>query len=257
MEIEKALFCFRRGRGQTQCQRQPGRGGALRPRCAHPLVAVPEGAAARTSRARLVRALARPARGRLQDRGLGARGAPLGRQEEPPRHELRQALPLNPPVLQEGHHAEDRALSAPGLPVLPPLQPVNTSEALAGVGNNALHQRSSSARGSFLAGVDARYSEHSRKLRGVEREKKSIAVSSALSRFLLFVYIVSERRVAEGNFRKCEPSGEGEVLDVKFAGRLVCDCAQYADSPVLNPVATPIGSLGESRCVDCVQRGRW
>ena len=42
----------------------------------------------------------------LQNRRLGPRGKTLGHQEKPPGHELRQAEPLYPPVLQEGNHQE-------------------------------------------------------------------------------------------------------------------------------------------------------
>lgn len=40
---------------------------------------------------------------------------------EPACYELRQAVEVAAPVLQEGHHEEDRAVPASSLPVLPPL----------------------------------------------------------------------------------------------------------------------------------------
>lgn len=49
----------------------------------------------------------------------------MGQKEKPPSHELRQAEPIHKTVLQEGHHEEDREVSAIGLPVLPPVQPVD------------------------------------------------------------------------------------------------------------------------------------
>jgi len=56
--------------------------------------------------------------GRLQDRRFGASGSSLGPAQEPSRHELRQAVALNPTVLQEGYHEKNRTEPTFGLPVL-------------------------------------------------------------------------------------------------------------------------------------------
>lgn len=44
----------------------------------------------------------------------------MGHPQEPAGHELRQAEPFYPPVLQEGHHPEARHLPTPRLPVRAP-----------------------------------------------------------------------------------------------------------------------------------------
>lgn len=44
----------------------------------------------------------------------------MGSEEEPAGHELRQAEPLHPPVLQEGYHPQARRLSAARVPVCAP-----------------------------------------------------------------------------------------------------------------------------------------
>lgn len=117
----------RRGRGvRFRSERQQRWRQDAQRRQPHPPLAVPEGAAAEPGRARLLHTLAGPQQGRLQDRGLGARGAALGQAEESARHELRQAQPQHPAVLQEGHHEEDGAQSETGVPVLPSLLSVRS-----------------------------------------------------------------------------------------------------------------------------------
>lgn len=44
----------------------------------------------------------------------------MGSEEEPAGHELRQAEPLHPPVLQEGYHPQARRLSAARVPICAP-----------------------------------------------------------------------------------------------------------------------------------------
>lgn len=62
--------------------------------------------------------MAGPDKGRLQDRGLCDCGSLVGSPEESSCDELRQVVAVHPTVLQEGHHEEDRAIAATGVPVL-------------------------------------------------------------------------------------------------------------------------------------------
>lgn len=85
-------------------------------------MAVPEGAPGVSPNTRLVYSVVRPREGHLQDRGLGESRPAVGQEEEQACDELRQAQQVNQAVLQEGHHEEDGAVAAAGVPVLPPVQ---------------------------------------------------------------------------------------------------------------------------------------
>jgi len=54
----------------------------------------------------------------FQDRRLGETGAAVGRVQELPRYELRQAIALDSSVLQERHHSEDSDIAETCLSVL-------------------------------------------------------------------------------------------------------------------------------------------
>lgn len=60
--------------------------------------------------------------GHLQDRRLCQSGEAMGQAEKPSCYELRQIEQVDKAVLQEGHHEENREVTATGLPVLPPVQ---------------------------------------------------------------------------------------------------------------------------------------
>ena len=51
----------------------------------------------------------------------------VGTPQEPSRHELRQAKPIHPSVLQERHHEEDCSLAAFGVPILSAVRPIKRS----------------------------------------------------------------------------------------------------------------------------------
>lgn len=95
---------------------------------AHSSLAVSSGAVGRAAVEWNGHSLAGPFSGHLQDRGLGASGQVVGQAEEPSRHELRQTVPLHPPVLPQGHHAQDRAVTALGLSVLLALSSANACQ---------------------------------------------------------------------------------------------------------------------------------